>query len=119
LLSWIVHVAPGRQTCTRGYADGAGRVGRGEAGAACGEAIDVRRSDDRVADARQGARLMFVGNDEVGPFLECRVLVGDVDILDDLFRIALARDSSTRIIGSMMDYRPSGVRTPNQLSRTW
>ncbi len=60
----VMDVASGRETCARRNADGTGRVGRREAGAACGEAIDIRRSDDRMAGARQGAGLVFVGNDE-------------------------------------------------------
>src|SRR5262245_1622723 len=60
----VVDVAPGRETCTSRDADGTGRVSRREAGAACGESVDIWRSDDRMAGARQGARLVFVGNDE-------------------------------------------------------
>src|SRR6516164_235351 len=60
----LMDVASGRQTCTRGYADGAGRIGCCESGATCGEAIDIRRSHDRVTGARHRASLMLVGDDE-------------------------------------------------------
>ncbi len=60
----VMHVASGRQACTRGDADGARRIGGREAGAACGETIDIRRSHDRVTGTRQRPGLVFVGNDE-------------------------------------------------------
>ena len=60
----VVDVASGCEACARWNADWAGRVGRREAGAACGKSVDIRRSDNRMTGARQGTGLVFVGNDE-------------------------------------------------------
>ena len=59
-----VHVASGRKAGARRHAKGRGRVGVGEADAACGEPVEMRCAHDRVTGARERARLMRIRDDE-------------------------------------------------------